>query len=98
MAILSAFLKQTLTVVIGESWKARLTGKSLVVAPYGKGLLQSKTFYGVLMMALPVVLGWFGLTLADAQMQLVAEQIVQIVGAVLAVYGRIKASEQIGEE
>ena len=61
----------------------------------GKGLVRSKTAYGVVLMALPLVLGWFGLEWGEADLQTGAEQITVMVGAALAIYGRVKATGKI---
>lgn len=61
----------------------------------GKGLIHSKTAYGVLLMALPMVFGWFGAEISDEDAQAVVEQLVIAGGAMLAIYGRVKASGPI---
>lgn len=60
-----------------------------------KGLLTSKTFWGVILM----VLGLFNKPVADAlgadALSGMFESVFGAVGAVLAIYGRIKAAKSI---
>lgn len=58
-----------------------------------KNLLQSKTFWGVLVMLAGTVMGQFHL---DATaLTGMDDVIVQLIGAFLAIYGRVKAVKKI---
>ena len=63
-----------------------------------KGLLSSKTVWGVIVMVIGTALGWG----AEAQevittsVMLIVSGVLEILGAVLAIYGRIKAEKRIG--
>lgn len=62
-----------------------------------KGLLQSKTIWGVIITILAAILGWNADTqalLAEQTMELVSAAF-QAIGAGLAIYGRIKAEKQV---
>lgn len=68
-----------------------------------KSLLGSKTVWGVIVMALGLIFGRLGFNLdAETQAQLVNDfvglvpTITQVVGAFLAIYGRIVATKKIG--
>lgn len=68
-----------------------------------KSLLGSKTVWGVIVMALGLVLGRLGFSLdAETQAQLVNDfvgmvpTVTQVVGAFIAIYGRIVATKKIG--
>ena len=59
-----------------------------------KFVLKSKTILGILIMVAPVLAKEFGFTLtADGTAMITqsADSIIQLLGAVLGVYGRIKA-------
>lgn len=61
-----------------------------------KNIFQSKTFWGVILMLIGVYGGqWFGFDLTDATQSVISEQLVTIAGAVLTVYGRIKADTKV---
>lgn len=62
-----------------------------------KGLLQSKTIWGVIITAAGALLGWGAETQAvmtDQAMQAVSAG-VQAVGAVMTIYGRIRAEKKV---
>jgi len=59
-----------------------------------KGLLQSKTVWGVIVMVLATLTPRLGLDIGD-QTGLVAD-ITALIGAILAIYGRIKAVKKVG--
>lgn len=62
-----------------------------------KSFLASKTIWGVLVAALPAIIGLFGLHITDvgtftAGAQQNVDEITTLVGSALAVYGRLKAT------
>jgi len=62
-----------------------------------KSFLASKTLWGVLVAALPAILGLFGLHITDMgafteQAQANVDSITTLVGSGLAIYGRVKAN------
>ena len=59
-----------------------------------KGMLQSKTIWGALIAGAAIVLNMFHINLGDASG--FADDIVGLIGAVLAIYGRITAVKKIG--
>lgn len=65
-----------------------------------KGFLQSKTIWGgVLAVAAPIAAHVFHITITDLDTQQIAETIsgiVAAVGGVIAIFGRIIATKQIG--
>ncbi len=61
-----------------------------------KGLLQSKTFYGVVVVAVAWGFKSMGLEVADPAIQATAENVIALLGAALAIYGRVKAETKIG--
>ncbi len=63
-----------------------------------KFILQSKTIWGVVILVLPVILPMFGIEFgADAigESTVAFNSLITLVGAVLAVYGRFKATTAI---
>lgn len=60
-----------------------------------KGLLQSKTFWGIVVVLLIPLLKRVGVDLNDATGTEIAGDMVQLVGAVLAIYGRVVASKTV---
>ena len=63
-----------------------------------KFFLKSKTILGVILTILPTLLPWFGISFGPDDTQLVNEAFdstITAVGAVLAVYGRVKAKGAI---
>ena len=65
-----------------------------------KSLFASKTLWGVLITALPVVLNLFGYQIADASAftagsEELTNEIVTLIGVGIAVYGRIVATKQL---
>lgn len=62
-----------------------------------KGLLQSRTIWGVIITVLGAVLGWGTemQTVLTDQTMLVVSAAVQAVGAVMTIYGRIKAEKKV---
>ena len=57
-----------------------------------KIFLKSKTVWGVIVMALPVILPLFGVNIDTSAIGGAGDQILTAVGAILAIYGRVKAS------
>lgn len=57
-----------------------------------KSLFTSKTFWGAIISIAAVGLKFFGIELSDGGF---AEDIVALIGALLAVYGRVKAVKKI---
>lgn len=63
-----------------------------------KSLLTSKTFIGILVMVAGMAGNKLGVTITDADVNsvvVVASDVLQAVGALLATYGRIKATKVI---
>lgn len=61
-----------------------------------KGLLSSKSFWGVVLMVLAIFSErWFGFDLGEATQSFLSEQLVVIAGAALAIYGRVRAEKKI---
>jgi len=63
-----------------------------------KFILQSRTIWGVIIMALPAVLPLFGIEFgaeAVGESNIAFNSLIEFVGAVLAVYGRFKAETSI---
>lgn len=89
------FLMKMVAATVGEAVVNKMR-KEPVLVPYdAKGLVKSKTAWGVVLMGLgPVVGGWLGWDSMD--WGALAEQLTVAVGAVVAIYGRIKASGPIG--
>lgn len=58
-----------------------------------KGLLQSKTVWGGILMVAAVAFPSLGLT--DAEQSSVVETVIGLVGAVLAIIGRIVATQPV---
>lgn len=94
---MGAFFGNVASTLIGEALKNKITGYEPLEQPGGKGLLQSKTAYGVAVMLLPTVGRWFGFEFDDASAQEIVNQVVVLVGGLLALYGRVKASKPIGK-
>lgn len=59
-----------------------------------KGLLQSKTIWGIILLIAGPLLAKYGITSDDAQHAV--SLITEAVGAVIAIYGRIVATKPIG--
>jgi uncharacterized protein YcfJ len=59
-----------------------------------KSIFLSKTFYGALMVVGAVVAGMLGYTIGDAEG--FGNDLLTLVGAGVAVYGRVKAVKKIG--
>lgn len=92
---MGAMLGQAMALLIGSELKARVTGELPPVGA-GKGLIHSTTVYGVLVLLAPALARWWGWHLDDAALQALAEALVTAAGALLAIYGRIRASRRIG--
>ncbi len=65
-----------------------------------KSFLASKTLWGVLVAALPAILGLFGLHITDvgtftAAVQQNVDEITTLAGSAFAVYGRVKATANL---
>lgn len=65
--------------------------------PDTKSLLASKTLWGVVIAALPSILGLFGKQVSDvaaftAGSEALVDQVIALVGSALAIYGRFKAT------
>jgi len=95
---MGALFGSILSTVVGEVIKGKLGGKAPRKGTPGKGLIHSKTVWGVVAMALPVVASWFGWGWLD---EVLANEIIGqlsvLFGGVLAIYGRIKAKVPIGQ-
>lgn len=63
-----------------------------------KGLLGSKTVWGILIMALaPLLQRWFGVDFSGGTGADIANELPILFGAALAIYGRIKAAGKIDD-
>ena len=65
-----------------------------------KNLLQSKTIWGIIIAALPTVLGLFGLEVSDVGAftegaSALVDDGVTLAGSLLAIYGRIVATKAL---
>ena len=60
-----------------------------------KHFLDSRTIQGVLILLLPTALRRLGIVLDDAGVQAIAGDLVELLGAALAIYGRAKATQPI---
>ena len=61
-----------------------------------KGLFASKTFWGMIVMFVAFALNkWFGINLSEETHGIVTDELVNIAGAALIIYGRIKAERKI---
>lgn len=81
--------------LIGQAITDKITFKETVEEPVGKGLVQSKTVWGVALAALgPVIAPRLGLD--DSGWQEVISNLSVLIGAALAIWGRIKAAKPIG--
>ena len=56
-----------------------------------KSFLASKTIWGIIIALSPVLSGWLGFDV-DESIGDIYEPLIQVIGAVIATYGRIKAS------
>ena len=100
-AVLS-LLSSPVGIVLGETVKRRMRGEVLTrleraaVKDDSKGLIQSGTFHGVLVVFLghAASQGWLGID--PAAVPELATQIAVIAGAIWAIWRRIKASKSIG--
>ena len=94
---LLALVGNLATTLVGEAIKKKLTGSKVASEsiPPSKGLIQSKTSWGVVTMALPMVAGWFGLDLGVEAVQEIVSQVFVIGGGLFAIYGRLKAKTPI---
>lgn len=62
----------------------------------GKTLWESKTFWGVVVMVFASLAEpLFGIRLSEAAQSDIAEQVMTMVGAAIAIYGRVVAQERI---
>lgn len=62
-----------------------------------KGLLQSKTFWGVVVLLLVPLLRRAGLDIGDAAGSEIAGDLVAIAGGAVAIWGRVSASKPIAK-
>lgn len=62
-----------------------------------KSLLLSKTFWGVIITLVGQFLPHLGIHLADSDTDMIADQLVSLAGAGLAIFGRVTASKAIGK-
>lgn len=61
-----------------------------------KGLLQSKTTWGVVVMILAFgAQRWFNINISEATLNILNEEVAVVAGAILTIVGRIKASKPI---
>jgi len=66
--------------------------------PEGKGLMGSKTVWGVVIMILaPYLQRSFGIDLSGETSMSIANDLPVLFGAFLAIYGRVKASGKIDD-
>ena len=60
-----------------------------------KSILQSRTFWGLVLAALGPWLGKLGLSMSDADVQQAIEALVTLSGLVLGIWGRVKACQDV---
>ena len=60
-----------------------------------KGLLQAKTFWGIVIILLVPILRRLGVDLNDTTGTAIADDMVTLVGAIFAIYGRVAAKATI---
>ena len=66
--------------------------------PAGKGLMGSKTVWGVVIMLMaPYLHRWFGFDVSGETGAAIADDAAILFGAALAIYGRVKASGKIDD-
>jgi len=99
-----------MSLIIGIQWAARLIGTELVKKWFSKGRekramsgskgwWQSRAVWGGLVAALAGIGGLFGLNLDEVTQGMAVDAAVQlatVVGALLAVIGRVRATKKIG--
>lgn len=96
---MGALIGMLVKVVVGEAIKNKLTpgymsSKDRTEAT-GKGMVQSKTVWGVALASLgPVLAPLLGLD--DAGLQAVVSNLTVMLGAALAIWGRFTAKKKIG--
>ena len=92
---MTALIGKLFTGFIGDALVKKITG-GLSQLEDSKGLVQSKTFWGVLIMAAPTIATWLGWSLSEAETQGIITAGTEAFGALLALWGRIKAVKPIG--
>lgn len=61
-----------------------------------KGLFQSKTFWGVVLMLFAGgAKSWLGIDLDELTQEDITTEVITIVGSILAIWGRVKATRRI---
>lgn len=97
--ILLPLFKNLAAIIIGEALRDKASGKKSrtneAVQP-GKGLLQSKTFYGLVIAAVPMIARAMGYELGVGETEQLVESLVEFGGLALALYGRIRGVRRIG--
>ena len=91
--IITAVLGSTIKSVIAAHFtgkKQKPTSKSV------KGLVQSKTIFGAVVMAIPLVFKMFGVEVAEAEAQIVFDAGFEVFGFIMVVVGRMGAKKKIG--
>ena len=61
-----------------------------------KPLIFSKTFLGVIVMVLGLILQHLKVPVLEGEVEGIVTLIIEVVGAILAIYGRYKAQKPIG--
>ena len=61
-----------------------------------KPLIFSKTFLGVIVMVIGLVLQYLKVPVLEGEVEGIVTLIIEVIGAVLAIYGRYKAQKPIG--
>jgi len=91
MNLLMMVVKAVGPVLVGRAAQSLDTEHGTSVVPGAKGMLTSKTAVGILVAVLPLLWRALGWEFAEAETQAIAEQLVQLGGLALALYGRIDA-------
>ena len=82
------------TNIVGEAMQNKLASKPVPPFP-AKGIVQSKTMWGVAITAIsPFLASWLGLE--GTEMAVVVQALTAMVGVALAWYGRKKAERAMG--
>jgi len=102
MGALLAMLGPAVATMVGEKIQRQFFGSKAVPkasgAPMGKAALSSKTIQGLIVTAfgswISAKLSQYGIS--PEEWQATVELVIQLVGALWALYGRVKASTPIG--
>ena len=97
--MIGALIGKMIVGAVGEAIVKKVTGRTVVHPNDNKGLIQSKTVWGVGVASLggwvfSLVSGWIGIDVSH--LQAIVETLTVTAGSLLAIYGRIKAEKVIG--